>query len=65
MNDSLERIVDLEMRFMKLERELHELSDVVVSQQRVIDALKLEAQRWRARGRGDEDVPRHEKPPHY
>jgi uncharacterized coiled-coil protein SlyX len=65
MTEHLERIVDLEMRFMKLERELRELSDVVVSQQRVIHALRLEAKRMRDREQQDEQSPGHERPPHY
>lgn len=58
-------MVDSEMRFMKLERELRELSDVVVSQQKVIDALRVEAKRMRDREQQDEPSPGHERPPHY
>ena len=71
------RTTDLELRFMKLERELAELSEVVASQQRTIDALRAEALRRRERG-GDidavgpeggrssrEDRLHDEKPPHY
>jgi uncharacterized coiled-coil protein SlyX len=56
------RVVDLELRFMRLERDAQALSDIVVAQQRVIDALVLEV-----KNRGltpDEDAP-NEPPPHY
>jgi uncharacterized coiled-coil protein SlyX len=65
MDEHLARVVDLELRFMKLERDLRELSDVVVAQQRVIDALRLEAQRLRDREPDDDESPGHERPPHY
>jgi uncharacterized coiled-coil protein SlyX len=81
MPDLEVRTVDLELRFMKLEREVAELSEVVASQQRTIDALRAEALRRRERGgdadrTGDptggdaggqsrEDRLREEKPPHY
>jgi len=47
---------------MKLERDAQALSDIVVAQQRVIDALVLEI---KSRGRAPEDDARHEPPPHY
>jgi uncharacterized coiled-coil protein SlyX len=66
MNEQEARLVDLELRFMKLERFTQELSDVVVGQRREIDALTIEAKRLRARleeeGGGASDDPR---PPHY
>ncbi len=65
MTEHLERIVNLELRFMKVERELRELSDVVVSQQRIIDALRVEAKRWRQREQQDDEAPANERPPHY
>jgi len=64
------RIVDLELRFIKLERFVHELSEVVAEQGKAIDALALEMRRMRERlgdtgggppGGGDEA----ERPPHY
>jgi uncharacterized coiled-coil protein SlyX len=60
------RVVDLELRFMKLERELGELSLVVAAQQRVIEALTLEARRRRERDEAIQEpaIP-DEKPPHY
>jgi uncharacterized coiled-coil protein SlyX len=56
------RVVDLELRFMKLERDAQALSDIVVAQQRVIDALVLEI---KSRGLGPEDDAPNEPPPHY
>ncbi|MCL2449311.1 MAG: SlyX family protein [Polyangiaceae bacterium] len=64
--DSLEaRVVDLELRFMKIERELGELSLVVAAQQRVIEALTLEARQRRERDEAQEPAIPNEKPPHY
>jgi uncharacterized coiled-coil protein SlyX len=65
--DSIEpRVVDLELRFMRLERELGELSRVVAEQQRTIEALVLDARRRHER---DEMAPEppiaDERPPHY
>jgi uncharacterized coiled-coil protein SlyX len=57
-----QRIVDLELRFMRLERDAQALSDIVVAQQRVIDALVLEAKN---RGLAPDDDGRNEPPPHY
>ncbi len=61
------RAVDLELRFMKLQRELHDLSDVVAAQQRTIDALRREAEQRRERAGSEsaEDRPYEETPPHY
>jgi len=60
------RIVDLELRFMTLERFAHELSDVVAEQGRRIDALTLETKRLREQLSEDErDSPGSERPPHY
>ncbi len=65
MSETDERLTDLELRFMKLERFAHELSLVVAAQQKVIDALTLETKRLRE-GLTDEgsSVP-NERPPHY
>jgi len=60
-----ERLVDLELRFMKLERFAHELSQAVAAQQRTIDALRAETKRLRERGLDDEPSPTNERPPHY
>jgi uncharacterized coiled-coil protein SlyX len=57
-----QRIVDLELRFMRLERDAQAISDIVVAQQRVIDALVLEAKN---RGLAPDDDASNEPPPHY
>jgi uncharacterized coiled-coil protein SlyX len=70
------RLVDLELRFMKLERFTHELSDVVADQRREIDALRAqmiemkgaETNRLRDRlleGRESPSDESSDKPPHY
>ena len=60
------RVVELELRFMKLERELGELSLVVAAQQRVIDALTAEAKQRRERDEIAAQPPiGDERPPHY
>ncbi len=59
------RIVDLELRFMKVERFVHDLSDTVASHQRTIDALTLELRRLRERSPNVEEDPVGEVPPHY
>jgi uncharacterized coiled-coil protein SlyX len=60
-------ILDLQLRFMKLERELAELSGIVAAQQQTIDALKLEARRRREREEAEREAqgPPDERPPHY
>ncbi len=64
--DTLEaRLVDLELRFMKLERYSQELSDVVADQQRRIDALTLETKRLRERAAQGEPAAGNDRPPHY
>jgi uncharacterized coiled-coil protein SlyX len=63
------RVVDLELRFMTLERFARELSDVVADQQRVIEGLTAEVRRLADRAAaedGDSGArPQEEKPPHY
>ena len=59
------RVLELELRFMKLERFAHELSDAVTVQQRTIDALMLEARRVRERTADAEPAPGNDPPPHY
>jgi uncharacterized coiled-coil protein SlyX len=59
------QIVDLELRFMKLERFVQELSDTVASHQRTIDALTGEVRRLRQRSDDAEEGPANEVPPHY
>jgi uncharacterized coiled-coil protein SlyX len=58
-------VVDLELRFMKLERYAQELSDAVARQQRTIDALTVQVRRLSERAVADEENPRAEVPPHY
>jgi SlyX protein len=60
------RLVDLELRFMKLERFTQELSDVVAGQAKEIDALTKELQRVRDRlSKDDAELHPDERPPHY
>lgn len=59
------RVVDLELRFMKLERFAEQLSDTVASQQRTIDALTLQVRRLSERSTDAEENPGAEVPPHY
>ena len=59
------RLVDLELRFMKLERYAQELSDVVAEQQRLIEALTLETKRLRDRTAQGEPAAGNDRPPHY
>ena len=60
------RVVDLELRYMKLERYAHDLSSVVADQQRLLDALTAETKRLRERALDEgHDVAPAEKPPHY
>lgn len=59
------RVVDLELRFMKLERFTHELSSVVAGQRREIEALTLETKRLRDRLAQEGESSESERPPHY
>ncbi len=59
------KIVDLELRFMTLERFVQELSDTVASHQRTIDALTAEVRRLRQRSDDAEEGPANDVPPHY
>lgn len=59
------RLVDLELRFMTLERFVHDLSDAIASQQRTIEALTLEMRRLRERSADQDQEPGNEAPPHY
>ncbi len=59
------RLVDLELRFMKLERYAQELSDVVAEQQRLIEALTMETKRLRERAAQGEPAAGNDRPPHY
>ncbi len=65
-NDAVDpRVVDLELRFMKLERYAQELSDTVAGHQRTLDALALQVRRLTEQSSDAEDDPRAEIPPHY
>ncbi len=62
------RFVDLEMRYMHLERTVEELSDVVAAQSRMVEALVRELAQVTSRMKGVLDAgatPGAEKPPHY
>ena len=59
------RLVDLELRFMKLERFADDLSGVVAEQQKTIDMLTAHVRRLTARSVGAEDDPKGDPPPHY
>jgi SlyX protein len=67
------RFVDLELRMMKLERFIQELSDVVADQQRTIGLLTADAKRVRerlaqgeqSREQAGEQAEGDERPPHY
>ena len=60
------RMVDLELRFMRTERLLDDLNDVVVDQRREIDRLVAEVKALREQVMtGNLDVAKNEPPPHY
>jgi SlyX protein len=60
------RLVDLELRFMKLERFAQDLSDVIADQGRKIDALTHETKRLREQlSQDDGEALPSERPPHY
>lgn len=65
MSDLDARVVDLELRFMKLERFTEELSDVIAAQGRTIEALVAEGKELRARLLASTGPLVDEKPPHY
>ncbi len=60
------RLTELELKYMRLERHVEELSGVVAEQQKTIDALvaQLRATTARLRDMGQE-ASSSEKPPHY
>lgn len=60
------RLIDLEIRYTHLERQVQDLSEVVFRQQRTIDGLEREVRELLRRLVPDDDgLPPHEKPPHY
>ncbi len=65
MNPFEARLVDLELRFMKLQRYAEELSDVVSEQRRQIEALIVEARRLRDGSSAEGPAAGNDRPPHY
>lgn len=60
------RLTELELKYMRLERTVEELSGVVADQQKTIDALVKELNTATARLRDmGQDAQAAEKPPHY
>ncbi|HYP87144.1 MAG TPA: SlyX family protein [Polyangiaceae bacterium] len=59
------RVVDLEIRYAHLERQLGELNQVVFEQQQAITLLEQQLVALRSRVGGLDESPEHEKPPHY
>ena len=60
------RLTELELKYMRLERHVEELSSVVAEQQKMIDALVAELKATAERVKdASEQPPPTEKPPHY
>ena len=59
------RLVDLEVRYTHLERQVAELSDVVFAQQRAIDSLLRQLSSTKADIAQLSEPLTNEKPPHY
>ena len=59
------RVVDLEIRYSHLEKQLLELNQVVFEQQKVIDLLEQQLIALRTRVANTGEPMEHEKPPHY
>jgi SlyX protein len=59
------RLIDLEIRYTHLERQLNELNQVVFDQQKTIDRLAKDVSGLRARLASAEDDAPDEPPPHY
>ena len=59
------RIVDLEVRYTHLERQVAELSEVVFAQQRTIDGLLRQLSATQADLAQLSEGPTNDKPPHY
>jgi uncharacterized coiled-coil protein SlyX len=59
------RLIDLEIRYTHLERQVADLSEVVFEQRQAIEGLKRELRELRRQDPADEELPPHEKPPHY
>jgi uncharacterized coiled-coil protein SlyX len=63
--NSESRLIDLEVRYTHVERQLAELSEVVFGQQRTIDALIQQIKATRAELVQVSAPVTNEKPPHY
>lgn len=60
------RLTELELKYMRLERTVEELSGVIADQQKTIDALTKELVTMTSRLRDmGQEAPPTEKPPHY
>jgi uncharacterized coiled-coil protein SlyX len=59
------RLVDLEVRYTHLERQVAELSDVVFAQQRAIDSLLRQLTSTKADLAQLSEPLANDKPPHY
>ena len=59
------RVVDLEIRYAHLERQLSELNQVVFEQQQALTLLQQQVIAIRARLAGLGEPMENEKPPHY
>ena len=59
------RVVDLEIRYAHLERQLGELNQVVFEQQQAITLLEQQLVALRSRVSGLGEPMENEKPPHY
>jgi SlyX protein len=59
------RIVDLEIRFMRQEKTLQDLSDVLVAQLKAIDRLTAEIAMLRERLPDQSEAVGNDPPPHY
>jgi SlyX protein len=66
MDDS--RLMELELRYMQQAELLQQLSDVLYTQQKTLDALKAEVELLKSKLAGDPglvDAKQQERPPHY
>jgi uncharacterized coiled-coil protein SlyX len=59
------RVVELEVRYTHLERQLDELSQVVFEQQKLLDRMAKDLAALRARVTSPDDDAPDEPPPHY
>ncbi len=62
------RLMELELRYMQQAELLQQLSDVLYTQQKDLDALKSEVELLKSKLAGDPglvDAKQHERPPHY